>query len=158
MTLPSAKMQRYHARKAAGVTADSQVCRGCEIDKPASEYRNNWHRPSGLESLCRDCISDRDRADRFEMTAEEYRTLLEEQGHVCAICLQPEAAIDPRNGRVKALAVDHNHTTGAKRGLLCGNCNKGIGNLGDSPERLIAAAAYLMAYSADEGVIEEDAR
>jgi hypothetical protein len=52
-----------------------------------------------------------------------------------------------KNGRIKALAVDHNHATGEIRGLLCANCNKGIGNLGDSPDRLLVAAGYLLQYT-----------
>jgi hypothetical protein len=56
---------------------------------------------------------------------------------VCAICRQPERT----PGR--ALAVDHDHATGEVRGLLCGNCNRGIGFLGDSAELLESAAGYL---------------
>ena len=63
--------------------------------------------------------------------------MLDEQGGGCAICQKtPE-----ENGR--RLAVDHNHTTGDVRGLLCTQCNVGLGNLGDSVERLRSAIRYL---------------
>mgnify|MGYP001576209901 CR=1 FL=1 len=43
----------------------------------------------------------------------------------------------------KTLHIDHNHTTGAVRGLLCTQCNVGVGMLKDSPAVLRAAANYL---------------
>jgi hypothetical protein len=70
------------------------------------------------------------------MTPEEYEVLVEAQGGVCAICGRPEP-----EGR--KLHVDHNHRTGARRGLLCGPCNRALGMFEDDPERLLAAAAYL---------------
>lgn len=42
-----------------------------------------------------------------------------------------------------SLSVDHNHTTGKIRGILCNNCNRGIGLLGDTPESLLKAYKYL---------------
>lgn len=64
--------------------------------------------------------------------------MLEAQGGVCAICKGPET-----KPNAKYLAVDHDHATGAVRGLLCNNCNRAIGLLGDDAERLIAGADYL---------------
>lgn len=151
MASTQTKRARYAQRKAAAVTDPSAVCQECQIEKPAAEFRNNWHRPSGLDYRCHTCTSDWNRADKFELSAEQYRAMLETQNHLCAICNQPEKGLS-KNGRIKALAVDHNHETGQVRGLLCANCNKGIGNLGDSPDTLISAAAYLMQYAA-QGVI-----
>lgn len=74
------------------------------------------------------------------------------QGYVCAICLQPEREVDYRTGNVKALAVDHDHTTGQVRGLLCFLCNTAIGKLGHSAVRLRRAAAYMEAL---EGGVNE---
>lgn len=74
---------------------------------------------------------------KFGMTIAEYDSLLESQGGACAICKKP----CPTGRR---LAVDHDHKTGAVRGLLCHSCNLGIGKLGDDPERLLAAAKYLL--------------
>jgi Recombination endonuclease VII len=80
---------------------------------------------------------------KFGMTAEDYARMEMEQGGMCAICLQPETAIDPRSKEVRSLSVDHDHVTGKVRGLLCGACNVGLGKFADSPERLTAALKYL---------------
>lgn len=52
----------------------------------------------------------------YGITAAEYGALLAAQGHVCAIC-------ERATGRTKRLAVDHDHDTGAVRGILCSQCN-----------------------------------
>jgi hypothetical protein len=57
---------------------------------------------------------------------------------VCAICGRPE----PEH-------VDHDHKTGAVRGILCFNCNGGLGQFRDAIESLTAAAAYLEARDDD---------
>jgi hypothetical protein len=80
------------------------------------------------------------RAD-FGLSLDAYNQMLEAQGGVCAICNQPET--HKRNGKLKALAVDHHHASGKIRGLLCSDCNTGIGKLKDDPKVLLAAAEYL---------------
>lgn len=77
----------------------------------------------------------------FGMELYEYEDMHAKQNGRCAICDNPETHM--RGGFPIWLAVDHNHTTGAIRALLCGDCNKGIGNFRESPERLRAAAEYL---------------
>jgi hypothetical protein len=62
----------------------------------------------------------------------DYERMLDEQDGHCAICPSTED-----------LHVDHCHSTGVVRGLLCGPCNRGIGLLRDDTERLLAAARYL---------------
>lgn len=74
----------------------------------------------------------------FGMEPDQYHDLLDQQGGVCAICSQPET----RKGR-RYLAVDHCHTTGKIRGLLCANCNCAIGHFKDSTEILNNAIKYL---------------
>ncbi|MDE2096323.1 MAG: endonuclease VII domain-containing protein [Patescibacteria group bacterium] len=77
----------------------------------------------------------------FGIGISEYTKMLEAQNGVCAICGRPEARL--RNGRPQSLCVDHCHTTGRLRGLLCSACNRSIGLMKDNAQRLRAAAEYL---------------
>jgi len=72
----------------------------------------------------------------FGITPEDYDAMLEKQGGCCAICRR-EARTDT------SLHVDHCHETGAIRGLLCFDCNAGLGKFQDDPAILQAAIAYL---------------
>lgn len=72
------------------------------------------------------------------MTRTDYDVMLEKQGGGCAVC-----GVRPPEG--KSLAVDHNHETGAVRGILCDKCNQAIGSFKDSPALLRKAAEYLEA-------------
>lgn len=74
---------------------------------------------------------------RFDITLDDYNAMLEAQGSSCAICGRtPE-----EEGR--RLSVDHDHETGKVRGLLCNNCNRGIGYLQDNSSLCRLAANYL---------------
>lgn len=86
-------------------------------------------------------LKDYDRERKFGVTRLQYAEMFHRQNGVCAICFQAETAT--RKGNVKALAVDHDHKTGRVRGLLCSDCNTGIGKLKDNPEVLRNAADYL---------------
>lgn len=77
----------------------------------------------------------------YGITPEEYDALLAAQGGVCKICNQSEMAT--RNGVPMRMPVDHCHTTGRVRGLLCSLCNKGLGSFRDDTEILKHAIRYL---------------
>lgn len=83
--------------------------------------------------------------ENFNLSLEQYREMHDGQNGKCAICGLPETQM--RSGKVKALAVDHNHTTGSIRGLLCSDCNTGIGKLKDDAKILRQAAEYLEKHS-----------
>ena len=72
-----------------------------------------------------------------------YRALWEKQNGLCGICGKPET------DRNRTLSIDHCHHTGNFRGLLCGRCNRGLGQLGDTIEALEKALAYLRNNSWD---------
>jgi hypothetical protein len=80
---------------------------------------------------------------RYGLDPAGYDALLQKQGGICAICQLPERVIDARTGEPRRLSVDHCHSTGRVRGLLCGRCNRSIGQFADDHERLLRAAAYL---------------
>lgn len=80
----------------------------------------------------------------YGITVEEYSALLEGQGGVCAICGKEERAVKNNSVEYRNLAVDHCHTTGKVRGLLCTNCNQGLGNFMDNPAYLAKAISYLL--------------
>ncbi len=68
---------------------------------------------------------------------------MDAQGNLCMICEEPESAIDHKTGTKRALSVDHCHTTGQVRDLLCWRCNSIIGQVEEKPERLLAMVDYL---------------
>lgn len=85
-----------------------------------------------------------DALKKYGLTPEQYDRMVEDQGGVCSICLQPETAT--RRGVVKHLAVDHDHTKGpidGRRGALCQSCNTSLGGFRDDPELLVRALEYL---------------
>jgi hypothetical protein len=71
------------------------------------------------------------------ISEEEYLELFIKQKGKCAICGIPQNRLNRR------FDIDHIHGTSIVRGLLCGNCNMGIGQLRDSPRLLRAAADYI---------------
>lgn len=77
---------------------------------------------------------------KFGIGLEEYNKLLSSQSGCCAICGVPQ------DNLTQALSVDHDHETGAIRGLLCSNCNIGLGLMRDNIGILMHAAEYLKKY------------
>jgi Recombination endonuclease VII len=84
----------------------------------------------------------------YGITEDEYESLLISQGGVCAICKQTNPAKGDREP--ERLAVDHNHRSGANRGLLCQRCNKLLGLAEDSQELLFRAQVYLREHDGSE--------
>ena len=101
--------------------------------KPHSEWHRKRH---GLASRCKACRAAAAPAERlrrkYGMTEAERDEMIASQGGVCCICLSAPAT-----------QVDHCHETGRVRGVLCFNCNSGLGLLRDNPEAMYRAADYL---------------
>lgn len=100
-------------------------CRRPFEQRATPEARQRWRTKN----------KDKRREQKFGLTPGQYDEMLAEQQGVCAICKQPSPS--------RALAVDHDHQTGAVRGLLCTGCNVGLGNFRDDTELLARAQAYL---------------
>ena len=80
---------------------------------------------------------------KYGITLEQYSSMLIKQHGLCKLCNRPETAVDHKNKKVRDLAVDHCHSTGNIRGLLCSCCNTALGLLKDDVEILNKAIKYL---------------
>ena len=80
---------------------------------------------------------------KLGISFDDYLTMLKEQNGVCKICKQPETTSNGHSGKIKDLAVDHCHTSGKVRGLLCSSCNSGLGLFKDDVSVLKSAIEYL---------------
>lgn len=117
------------------------ICRGCVSDAGRAYYRANREHVLTAVKTYRDAHKEQLANYRLQyhygITAAKYNAMLEVQGGCCAICGKT-----PEENERK-LSVDHDHATGEVRGLLCSNCNRGIGLLQDSPELCELAVLYL---------------
>lgn len=115
-------------------------CNECR-EKPAVTW-NDRNKDKVRLSMAKFIISGGARAarlkKRYGVSLDEYDALHVAQDGCCAICKAPKPG-----GKYSFLHVDHDHETGKVRGLLCTNCNRALGYMGDDPLRLTIAAAYL---------------
>jgi len=132
-----------------------KICTKCAVEKSIKEFSFS----RGYAQWCKEChreaarVSSKKRTPEqnrekhlkitYNLTAEEFTYMVMEQGGVCAICQNPATS---------SLVVDHDHTTGGVRGLLCQKCNSGIGFLGDSLSTLERAVAYLQQANSKETI------
>lgn len=112
------------------------VCKKCKIakrkQKQASMSPEDWalqNRQYWLKS-------------QYNISLEQYNEMLRSQKHKCKICQKDETEVFKQT-----LYVDHNHTTGQVRGLLCHPCNAGLGHFRENQDLLDAAKQYIKEYS-----------
>lgn len=119
------------------------------------DYYRTWmakhaerEKARGRARYRRDKAGYRDRYLRrtYKISQTEYQEMLDAQSGGCAICGAPEPH---GNG---SFHVDHCHHSKKIRGLLCNGCNRGIGYLGDSVERLQLAIRYLARHQSRQTV------
>ena len=115
----------------------NKKCKECK-----NEHKRNWAREKGIKNP----EWRKERIDRikwtkiktqFGLTKEDYYNLLKEQNNCCAICGTTDT------GRYGYFSVDHCHDTNRVRGLLCSECNLGLGKFKDNPTFFYRAASYL---------------
>jgi CRISPR/Cas system-associated protein Cas10 (large subunit of type III CRISPR-Cas system) len=146
------------------VVKTTHTCTVCKEEKALAEFpMRKTHRPGKPVSQCTKCrvaynkayraknkekVGDIERRSKLKMaygiTPEQYDTLLAQQNGKCAICLAKTPG-----GRTKMFFIDHCHTTGNVRGLLCMRCNTGLGLFLDNPKFLSKAISYLKEYSSE---------
>lgn len=111
-------------------------------DKAKSYYQENKESirksNANYRKKNKQSIANTKRKSKYGIESHEYERLYTIQNGLCAICL-----VRAKDSRGRELNVDHDHTTGKVRGLLCSSCNMGIGMLLDDYQNLMRAAAYL---------------
>lgn len=144
----SSKARRERKRAANNyVIPVEKKCSVCKATLPADHFYRNYARDDNLDWSCKAC----NRLHKYNILPGDYWRMLESQGGVCAICKRDCARRGPQS-----LAVDHDHISGAVRGLLCEACNMGIGKFGDNPDFLRAAADYIAASLVRSSEEDED--
>lgn len=161
---------------------ETKKCSKCLEEKPLELFNKSNRHPKGRFSWCKACKgqlerkryhsqaperrmrvkelmrkqyektkvkrSEDSRLKRYGITAEEFRGLLEKQGGRCACCSR---GLDLG----KHTHVDHDHSDGRIRGILCRECNVAIGLCHDSLERVMALYLYLLNAQKDKGRLKE---
>jgi hypothetical protein len=119
---------------------DSKTCPICNIIKPLSEFFS--YKIGSHHSCCKNCSKSKShiyhkntyRYAKYGITKEQFDELFKNQNGKCPIC-----TIDLK----EEIHIDHDHLTGQVRGVLCGKCNKGLGQFNDNIESLTNAIKYL---------------
>lgn len=121
-------------------------CQRCSLILPVVEFHVRGKTKTGKQlyaSYCKSCSYTEQEKDwahetkckKYGLTITQYEAMLADQSGGCAICgTKPDG---------KRLAIDHCHTTGKVRGLLCAPCNWGLGYFRDNTNLLHKAVKYL---------------
>jgi len=145
---------------------ETKTCFKCGESKPLDRFgkwSNTGGKYSGIQGFCKDCYN-KERREReikkfgseqamidhknlmtrkhklkrtYGLEWEDYISMFEEQDYKCKICSCELVTVG------NFACVDHCHTTGRIRGILCQKCNRGIGQLNDDIELLKLAVQYL---------------
>ena len=128
-----------------------KICKTCKQEKEDYEFYVNIDPKTNREyfkSICKICFCQKEKERKssykldyrlwykYGISRPQWELILLAQDGKCKICSREF------DDKIK-IEVDHNHKTQVIRGLLCSNCNQGLGKFGDDPEQLIKAANYL---------------
>lgn len=141
---------------------EHRTCRVCDATKPMTDFKQDPTCANGYRHTCLDCFRADQRARhengkgnadyqarlnqtrrrhdlkrKYGISDSEYAALHEAQGGKCRICGASQGE--------RRLAVDHCHSSGVVRGLLCGSCNQGLGFFKDDVDLMQQAIAYVLA-------------
>lgn len=140
VTLEEAKA--FHAKEEQLGTI--YTCKSCTKQATAKSFY--FKRDNGkvyiAESVCRECNSFYSKLNVYGVTKAQFLSMLKSQNNCCKICNVSHEEYKSRyNG--KCFSIDHCHTSGKIRGLLCEWCNKGLGHFKDDLDLLSKAINYL---------------
>lgn len=133
---------------------EGKVCNSCGEYKLWNEYGKDKTTKNGYKHVCKTCRSIKRKTYnekrptseqaktarlkwKYGITPEDYDNMMISQHSKCYICSKSDSE----------LVIDHCHTNGHIRALLCGNCNKGLGFFKDNTINLNNAIEYLIKFN-----------
>lgn len=127
-----------------------KTCCVCKVDKELDQFYKDPKGKGGKQSRCKECNKayyknnkpkyqeasrNKHLKNRFGIDATQYDQMEQQQGGLCFICKEEQPN--------RRLSVDHCHSTGLVRKLLCSHCNTGLGMFKDNVELIRKAADYI---------------
>ena len=127
---------------------ENKVCPKCKINKPLSSFGVDRRAKNGKAVYCFSCNRKKSKSQRdndpllskrmhlktrYSLSLEDVADMMLKQGNACAVCGTEDAN----------LVIDHNHSSGAVRGLLCNSCNCALGHLKEEPEVIKSLLTYI---------------
>lgn len=122
------KYLRIEYRKKYYSNGTTKRCTKCNNIKPIEVFYKDLNRKDGLNRFCKECYNIYTRSKKYCLTEKEIKDMPSQ----CEICKS-----------IDKLHIDHCHKTGIVRGILCFNCNHGLGNFKDNIELLKKSIEYL---------------
>lgn len=130
------------------INTGTKICRSCKKEKSRLDFGIRRTNKDGRHTYCKECVCEKHKErynkkykhskkfyvieKKYGLSKQSYLDTLEQQKYKCAICKE-----------TLSLCVDHNHIDNKIRGLLCNDCNIGIGRFKDNPQFLLNAVDYL---------------
>jgi len=108
-------------------------CSLCKASKDETQFSKQAKSKTGRQTYCKPCAKDIKYRSRYGLTSQEVGHMLNAQRHTCAVC----------TSSLSSFVVDHDHSTGEVRSLLCNACNVMLGQARDNPSILRMGAEYL---------------
>lgn len=124
----------------------------CKVCQKMSSKPIDKHKKAAYDKRYRKYRKLNKAASTLKVSVDSLRELFAKRHGDCYICQKPETAKDTK-GRIKALAIDHNHDTGKVRGVLCQRCNLALGAFQDNIETIKRAISYLNSFGS---LVEHD--
>lgn len=128
------------------MTHQLKRCRMCRTERELNEYHKDKDRRDGLSDVCRDCKRERwrrysrgNKNSNYNLRRGELQALKEACGNRCQGC-----------NKEGDLFIDHDHSDGSTRGLLCRGCNSALGMVYDSASTLCCLATYIDNHNANK--------
>lgn len=143
--------------------AKTRICFNCGVRKKIDKFAKQAECTDGRAGICHKCRAAQSKKYRREhpvyerkrqkynsiyagckragISTKQYFEMFRAQNGKCAICGVSHLELD------RLLSIDHDHNVEIIRGLLCNNCNAGLGLFRDNPNMLASAIKYLEKYT-----------